>query len=119
MKKLIVLPLILTIAACANKGADYQPVLDGAPTAGYQSDLAACRSLARSQSKLDRNTRNSAMVGAGTGAVLGELDDDGDAVGGAIVGALAGGAAGMQEANKKREAILISCLRGRGHKVVG
>jgi hypothetical protein len=40
-------------------------------------------------------------------------------VGGAIVGALAGGAAGMQEANKKREAILISCLRGRGHKVVG
>jgi len=119
MKYLIVLPAVLAVAACADSGANYQPVLDGQPNAAFRSDLAACQSLARNQSQLDRKTLGAAVLGAGAGAVLGEVDDEGEALGGAVVGALAGGAAGAINAKERREAIVIECLRGRGHRVVG
>jgi len=38
---------------------------------------------------------------------------------GAIAGALAGGISSAVDASEKREAIVIECLRGRGHRVVG
>ena len=119
MKHLIVVPAVLAVAACADSGANYQPILDGQPTAAFQSDLAACRSLARNQRQFDQETLGAAVLGAGTGAVLGEVDDEGDALGGAIVGALAGSAAGAVNASERREAIVVECLRGRGHAVVG
>lgn len=119
MKYLTVLPAFLAVAACADSGANYHPILDGQPTVAFQSDLAACRSLARNQNQFDRETLGAAVLGGGAGAVLGELDEDGDALGGAIVGALAGGAAGAVNASARREAIVVECLRGRGHRVVG
>lgn len=39
MKHLIVLPAVLAVTACADSGANYQPILDGQPTAAFQSDL--------------------------------------------------------------------------------
>lgn len=117
-----ILTLIATgglVAACADSGANYTPILDGPPTASYRADLAACRSLARNQRQFDQETIAAAVMGAGVGAVLGEVDDDGDALGGAIFGAAAGGVAGAIEAGEKRKAIVLACLRGRGHKVVG
>lgn len=119
MKFLTALPAVLAIAACADSGANYQPILDGQPSAAFHSDLAACQSLARSQKQFDQETAGAAVLGAGAGAVLGEVDDGGDALGGAIVGALAGGAAGAVNASERRKAIVIECLRGRGHQVVG
>ena len=119
MKYLIALPVALSIAACADSGANYRPILDGSPTQAFQADLSACQSLARNQTQFDRETRTATVMGAGVGAVLGDADDDGDALGGAIVGALAGGAAGAVNANERREAIVVACLRGRGHRVVG
>ena len=119
MKHLIVVPAVLAVAACAESGANYQPILDGQPTAAFQSDLAACQSLARNQRQFDQETLGAAVLGAGTGAILGEVDDEGDALGGAIVGALAGSAAGAVNASERREAIVVECLRGRGHAVVG
>lgn len=119
MKFLIVIPAVLAVAACADSGANYQPILDGQPTAAFQSDLAACQTLARNQKQFDQETVGAAVLGAGAGAVLGEVDDEGDALGGAIVGALAGGAAGAVNASERREAIVVECLRGRGHRVVG
>lgn len=119
MRVFMTVPAVLAVAACANSGANYRPVLDGAPTAAYQSDLTACQSLARNQKQFDRETRGAVLVGAGAGAVLGELDDDGDALGGALAGALAGGAAGAVNAQERREAIVVECLRGRGHRVAG
>lgn len=113
------LPMASLLAGCAGGGATYTPVLDGAPTVAFQSDLSACQSLARTQRQFDRDTLGAAVLGAGTGAVLGEADDDGDAVGGAIAGALAGGAAGAMTARERREAIVVECLRGRGHRVAG
>lgn len=52
MKPMLIAPLCLIapLGACAEMGADVDPILDGAPSAQFQSDLSACRSLARSQS---------------------------------------------------------------------
>ncbi|SDE15122.1 glycine zipper family protein [Limimaricola pyoseonensis] len=120
MKPVLIAPICLTavLAACADMGAGVDPILDGAPRAQFQSDLAACRSLARSQSQLDHETMAAAVIGAGIGGVLGEVDEEGDALGGAIIGALAGAAAGASEASDTREDIVLNCLRGRGHAVV-
>lgn len=107
------------LTACADSGANYQPILDGTPTSAYQSDLAACQALARNQSQFDQETLGATALGAGAGAALGEIDEDGDPLGGAIAGALAGGVAGAMNASEQRKAIVIECLRGRGHPVVG
>ncbi|MBY6200557.1 hypothetical protein KUV65_04230 [Maritalea mobilis] len=121
MKPMLITPLALSIllGACADLGTNVDPILDGEPNPQFQSDLAACRTLARNQTQLDRETMASAAIGAGIGGVLGEVDDDGDALGGALAGALAGAVAGGAEASERREAIVLNCLRGRGHAVVG
>ena len=120
MKQMLIAPFCLTalLGACAEMGADVEPILDGAPTAQFQSDLSACRSLARNQSQLDHETMAAAALGAGIGGVLGRIDEAGDALGGAVAGGLAGAAAGMSDASDTRETIVLNCLRGRGHAVV-
>lgn len=114
---LCLLPAIL--AACAGSGADYTPILDGQRTAAFQSDLSACQALARDQRQFDQETAGAVVLGAGAGALLGAADDDADAAGGAIAGALAGGVTSAVNASERREAIVVECLRGRGHRVVG
>lgn len=113
----LLFPLVL--AACADGGARYTPITDGAPSPAFQSDLAACRQLARDQRQFDRETAGAAVLGAGAGAVLGAADDTADAAGGAIAGALAGALAGAVNARERRQSIVTECLRGRGHSVVG
>jgi hypothetical protein len=114
-----VFPAIGLMAACADSGANYTPILDGQPTAAFQSDLADCQALSRNQKQLDQETMGAAALGAGAGALLGAADPDGDALGGAIAGLLAGGVASAVDVNERREAIVIQCLRGRGHSGVG
>lgn len=109
---------LVLMTACADSGANYKPILDGTPTPAYQQDLAACQSLARNQNQFDQETLGATVLGAGAGAALGEIDS-GDALGGAIAGALAGGIASVVDASERREAIVVECLRGRGHRVVG
>lgn len=106
------------MAACADGGANYQPILDGASTPAYRADLAACQALARDQDRFRHETLGAAVLGAGAGAALGELDS-GDALGGAVAGALAGGVASAVDVSERRESIIVECLRGRGHRVVG
>lgn len=121
MKKTLMIAAALPVlAACADSGANYQPILDGALSETYQADLAACQALARNQNQFDQE-RVAAMVlgaGAGAGAILGEADS-GDELGGAVAGALAGGVASSVDVDERREAIVIECLQGRGHRVVG
>jgi uncharacterized protein YcfJ len=109
---------LVLVAACADSGANYQPILDGTPTAAYRADLAACQTLARNQNQFDQDTMAATVLGAGVGAALGEADG-GDALGGAVAGALAGGVSSAVDASERREAIVVECLRGRGHRVVG
>lgn len=119
MKHLMTGLVFLALAACAESGANYQPILDGAPKAAFQSDLSDCQTLARDQKQFDQETLGATVLGAGVGAILGDLDSDNDVIGGALLGALAGGVSGAENASTKREAIVRECLRGRGHPVVG
>lgn len=118
-------PLMIAalVSACAESGANYAPVLDGEPTAAYAHDLRACQALAANQRQFDRQTAGSAALGAGVGALADVADDDvseseGIAAG-LVVGALVGAAAGAGDASDRRESIVVECLRGRGHRVVG
>lgn len=111
------LPALL--AACADSGANYVPILDGAPSVAFQSDLSDCQALARNQKQFDQETAAAAVLGAGAGALLGAADEEGGAAGGALAGALAGGVAAAVNTGERREAIVLECLRGRGHPVVG
>ncbi|MAM62209.1 glycine zipper family protein [Maritimibacter sp. UBA3975] len=112
-----------TLAACDDMGANYTPILDGPQTAAFQSDLAACQTLAKSQRQFDHETMAAATMGMGAGALIGALDDDhdplGGAIGGAVAGALTGGVASAVSVSDRRQSIVIECLRGRGYRVVG
>lgn len=110
---------VIALSACSQTGANYTPIVDGAQGFNFQQDLAACQNLARSQKQFDQNAWGATAVGAGTGALLGGVDDDVTALEGALVGAIAGGAAGAVEASEKRQSIIVECLKGRGHSVVG
>ena len=119
MKKTLMIAAALPVlAACADSDANYQPILDGALSETYQADLAACQALARNHNQFDQERVAATVLGAGAGAILGEADS-GDALGGAVAGALAGGVASSVDVNERREAIVIECLQGRGHRVVG
>ena len=109
---------LVVLAACADSGANYQPILDGAPTPKYQADLGECQALAHNQTQFDEDTIAATVLGAGVGAVLGEADN-GDPLEGAIAGALVGGVSSAVDASERRESIVVECLRGRGHRVVG
>ncbi|WP_461429296.1 glycine zipper family protein [Gymnodinialimonas sp.] len=107
---------LVMVAACSDSGANYQPILDGTPTPEYEADLTECQTLAQDQ--FEHETLGATVLGAGAGAALGEVDS-GDAMGGAIAGALAGGVASAVDVSERRQSIVIECLRGRGHRVVG
>jgi hypothetical protein len=121
LKTLSVLALSGSVAACANSGANYQPVIDGPVGANYQNDLAECQALAASGATIDGKTASSAAIGAGVGAASsvlwnGNSSELGEA---AAVGALAGITSSAIEKNAQRESIVKNCVRGRGHNVVG
>ena len=115
----LLLATLIGLGACADSGARYTPILDGPETAAYRADLAACQTLAKNQRQFDQDTLGAAVLGAGLGAALGAADDDATAGEGAAAGLISGGLAGMVDASDRRQAIVIQCLRGRGHRVVG
>ena len=121
MKTLYILALCLMIilSACADIGANYQPILDGTPSASFQSDLHACQSLARGQHQLDQDTMGSAVAGGLLGAAVGSHDEGGTALEGLVGGALIGLVGGVSKSKDKRELIVADCMKGRGHRVVG
>jgi hypothetical protein len=112
---------LVVLAACANTGANYEPIIDGTKGENYATDLAACQSLAASNTSLDesavRNTATGAVVAGASSAIFnGNSDDLGEAV---AVGALAGiAASGLNNVNEK-ENIVKNCMRGRGYNVIG
>ena len=121
MKNLYILALcpIVILSACADLGATYRPIVDGVPSATFQSDLQACQSLARSQHQLDQDTMGSAAAGGLLGATMAAHDEGGTAFEGLVGGALVGLAGGVTKSKDKRELIVVDCMKGRGHPVVG
>jgi len=96
------------LAACGQTGASHARVVDGTRDINFATDLGACRGLSRRQPVVDDETGNAVLA-----------DDKGDASEGAVVGALAGALADTQNLPGHRKAMVIACMRGRGHNVVG
>ncbi|WP_172299270.1 glycine zipper family protein [Pseudoruegeria sp. HB172150] len=120
-KTIAVLPLIGLIAACANSGANYTPVIDGPVGPNFNADLAACQNLAAQQGAFDSNTgaaaaTGAAVAGGGTAIFANEGTNVRDA---ALIGAAAGVAGGALQQQANKEAIIRNCMRGRGYRVVG
>lgn len=117
----LLVPTILVVGACANSGANYQPIVDGPVSPNYNADLAQCQAVARQQSTIDGRTAGAAAIGAagaaGTKAIIDDSTSDlgRTAVAGALVGA---GASALQN-TQKQEVIVRNCMRGRGYNVVG
>ncbi len=120
-KIFLILPVVAIASACANTGANYQPVIDGPVGPNYNADLAQCQSLAASQASVDGSTAGSAALGAaGAAATSAIINDSSDDLGrAAAVGALAGASADAIKKNQNKEVIVRNCMRGRGYNVVG
>lgn len=118
----LLLPLPL-LTACAHGGAAYRPIVDGPVDATYVADLGACRNVAETRNYLNSDTQTNAAIGAGIGGLIGLVDNDGDDLGGFIGGALIGGLLGTAEGafttREERKDIVMNCMAGRGHRVVG
>ena len=110
---------MITLSACADIGASYQPILDGPPSATYQLDLQACQNVAGDQHQLDQDTMGSAAAGGLLGAAISGHDGGGTAVEGLVGGAMIGLLGGVSKSKEKREKIVVDCMKGRGHSVVG
>jgi uncharacterized protein YcfJ len=91
--------------------------------AQYSADLGQCRQVAESRDYLNSDTRTGALIGAGLGGLIGLADADDanveDFIGGAIIGALFGGGERALETRQERKSIVLNCMAGRGHRVVG
>ncbi len=114
--KRAVFPIIIisaSISACSD--APYEPIIDGPKTALYENDLAECRQLSLQKEK----TNGGAIGGAILGGLIGATESGGDALAGAVIGGTVGSLEDGAEANDGRDAIVMRCMQGRGHKVVG
>lgn len=113
-----------TLAACAETGASYRPVIDPVNTppdivARQESDLAECHKLAEQRSYADGQVATKAAAGAAVGAVVGLLSNGlKGAATGAAVGGAAGGGVGAVDIHQRRQQIVIKCMRARGHNII-
>ncbi len=114
------LMMTMFLSGCANTAADYEPIVDGPKDALFYDDLAACKSLAEQRDYLNDDTKSEALLGAGIGAVVGAIGGNtGDIVGGALVGGAVRAGGRAWETRDERKNIVLECMAGRGHRVVG
>lgn len=111
----------LVLGGCANTASGYRPIVDGYQGDVYHADLADCQALAKTKRYDNGDTRTSALAGAVVGGAAGAIEDGSveGAVVGVLLGALIGGASGAAETRTDRKDIVIRCMDGRGHAVVG
>ncbi len=125
MKRVFIITLTVTffLAACANTGANYRPLIDtqnGAVDMNkYESDLQQCQQYAGQVAGAATQAAAGAVIGAVFGAILasaaGRGYDRGATTRAAAVTGAAGGAA--QGETDQRD-IIRRCLGGRGYVVL-
>ncbi len=111
----------LVLGGCANTASGYRPIVDGYEDEAYHADLADCQALAKTKRYDNGDTKTSALAGAVVGGAVGAIEDDSveGAIVGALLGGLIGGASGAADTRTDRKDIVIRCMSGRGHAVVG
>lgn len=109
----------LALGGCASLSSGYRPIVDGYEDEAYHADLADCQALAKTKDK--DSAEISFLAGALVGGALGAAEDDSaeGALVGALLGGLIGGASGAADTHEERKYIVIRCMTGRGHPVVG
>lgn len=116
---------VLGLSACANTGADYTPIVDGPSTTGFSTDLDACQKVAERRSDTNGDVQSEVAFGAVTtglvtGLIAGIEDGDvGSGIAGALIGGVAAGVGQSWDTSGERKNIVVSCMQGRGHNVVG
>jgi len=116
---------VLGLSACANTGADYTPIVDGPYTTGFSTDLDACQKVAERRSYTNGDVQSEVAFGAVTtglvtGLIAGIEDGDvGSGIAGALIGGVAAGVGQSRDTSGERKNIVVSCMQGRGHNVVG
>lgn len=106
----------LVLAGCAN-----DPIIDmrGVDEQKYRQDLADCRGYA-SQVNVAESAAKEAAIGAAVGGLIGAAVGDSETaerIGGAA--AVGGAAEGAESAEKRKQRVLHSCMKGRGYSVLG
>jgi len=110
----------LSVVACSNTAGRYNPIVDGPRDAKYTADIGACQDLASQRSYANGDVKTNALIGAGLGTLLGAAEEGiGGAIAGGLIGSIAGGGGTAWEARGERKSIIVECMRGRGHQVVG
>lgn len=111
----------LFLAGCGDTIDSFEPVVDGYKSPAYNQDLAQCRELSKqANAVVDEQAKAGAIVGAIFGAAIAKDGERAEgAAAGAAVGALEGGASAAEDANARKERILVSCMQRRGHNVLG
>lgn len=113
--------LILTAAACGQSEVDKPLVLDGVANESYNNDLGQCRAIAANYRAED--LRRGAIGGAVIGGLIGGTTNGSDKLDDALIGAAIGGLVGSAEASEEldelRRQVIIRCMMGRGHPVIG
>ncbi|WP_162932988.1 glycine zipper family protein [Roseovarius sp. EL26] len=119
MKPLIVIGFtVLSVTACTQEPVSRDLVVDGIQTAQFDADRQECIELARNYE--DESVKRGALRTAAVGGLVGAVEGG---VGGAVVGAAVGGGLGAWDAAPERDddrrEVLIRCMQGRGHAVIG
>ncbi len=111
----------LALGGCANTASGYRPIVDGYQDEAYHADLADCQTLAKTKRYDNGDTRTSALAGAVVGGAVGAIEDNSveGAIVGVLLGGLIGGVSGAADTRTDRKDIVIRCMSGRGHAVVG
>ncbi len=121
MKKLAILAA-LALAACGDYSSTKPLAVDGTRNESFARDEVECRALAANYNP----SKQGGAIGSGAleGALIGGLTSSGSSrvehgLAGAAIGGVLGAAEGYYEDDEARRQVLVNCMLGRGHRVVG
>lgn len=121
MKRLLLIGL-LGLGACSDYPTTRPLAVDGPRNANFAQDEAECYALASNYNPGEM--AGSIGAGAAEGALVGALTSGRGSstewgLKGAAIGGLMGAAEGQYETDKAQRQVMINCMQGRGHRVIG
>lgn len=120
-KAVAVLCAVSMLAACANTGAGYRPLIDskGVDFNRYEGDLRECQAYASQVSGAAERAAAGAVIGALLGAALAAAAGSGYSRNStAAVGAVSGAASGAAGGERDQRSVIRRCLHNRGYSVL-